>query len=116
MIFEAVGVAKVARYAMLDTVAASWMDFIALSEQRLAVAAPGTRPQSGTLILRFLHLRQPARDFRCDRRGGIAPGGCAGAVAGARWWLCHLVGAFTLTSSSLATERCGGSMAAEAFA
>lgn len=30
------------------------------------------RQQTHTLIFRFLHLRQPARDFLCDLRGGIA--------------------------------------------
>ena len=62
---------KVAGHAMLGAVAASRMDLVTLdkgmiSNVRCRITEPGL-----TLILRFLQRRQPARDFLCDRRGGI---------------------------------------------
>lgn len=54
---------------------------------------------SSHLILRFLHRRQPARDFLCDRLGGIrrveiavlmSLNRCSkGSRCATHWWHCH---------------------------
>jgi hypothetical protein len=61
---------EVASNAVLGAVSTSWMHLIALplSLDSQCLVAYGARP---TLILRCLHRWHPARDFLCDRLGGI---------------------------------------------
>src|SRR5689334_9311233 len=92
---------EIAHNAMLGAISAAWMNFVALFKRKKPAAlvvcirkaaeevlirevGEGKRWElSGTffslmifffhltLIFRFLHRRHPARDFLCDRLGGI---------------------------------------------